>query len=280
MLSCDIKIGKMDTRFWGPSGWLFLHQITFAYDSSKYKSVHTLFSMVPYVLPCKFCRASLTEYMRKDPLEPALASKDLLTQWLYRIHNQVNAKLRNQGQTTGPDPSFESVKKFYEDTLASGCSQTIFPGWEFLFSIAENHPFASQTRNSLPMPDAPLRVSGMTMEQLNELNLLNPEERFPFYKKFWISIADTLPYAEWIPLWKQSIQKAKFIKSIRSRKDLVKALWKVRCSMESVFDLKNRTKFADLCFALASHRSGCSKSTRAITCRKLRERKTSTRKTK
>ncbi len=273
----------MDTRFWGPSGWLFLHQITFAYDPSnthKKKTIETLFLMLPFVLPCKFCRASLTEYMRNDSLKSALDSKDKLTHWLYRIHNEVNAKLRNQGQTIGPDPTFESVKQFYEDNLASGCSQTVFPGWEFLFSIAENHPLSSQARNSSPMPDAPQRTSGMTMEQLNEFNLMTPSERFPYYKKFWISIADSLPYPEWTALWKKSTKHAKLFKSLSSRKELVKSLWKIRCSMEKVFELKNQTKFADLCSTLASHRSGCSKSTRAITCRRAQNHKNSTRKKK
>lgn len=273
----------MDTRFWGPSGWLFLHQITFAYDPSniqKKNSIEKLFLMLPFVLPCKFCRASLSEYLKNDPLHPALESKDTLTQWLYRIHNQVNGKLRNQGQTVGPDPSFQSVKQFYEDNLASGCSKTVFPGWEFLFSVAENHPLSSQARNSTPMPDAPLRVSGMTMEQLNEFNLMQPTERFPLYKKFWLAIADSLPYTEWTTLWKKSAMQAKLFKHLCSRKDLVKTLWKIRCSMENVFELKNRTKFADLCYSLASHRSGCTKSVRAITCRKETKRKVSTRKKK
>ena len=271
----------MDTRFWGPSGWLFLHQITFAYEpATKKQSVSQLFKTLPYVLPCKFCRASLTEYMKEDPVEPALQSKERLTEWLWRIHNQVNAKLRNQGQTIGPDPSFASVNQYYEQSLASGCTQTIFPGWEFLFSIAENHPFSAQSRKSTPMPDAPPRVSGMKLEDLNEFNLLSPQERYSLYRQFWLAISDSLPYMQWTTLWRQSAKQAHLTSAIRSRKRLVKALWKVRCAMENAFELKNRTKFADLCFALASHRSGCSKSTRAITCRKMRERKISTRKKK
>ena len=117
----------MDTRFWGPSGWEFLHQITFAYEPGQH--VKELFEMLPYVLPCKFCRASLTVYLRADPID--LTSRETLSRWLWRIHNAVNDKLRKQGQDVAADPTFESVKMYYMDSLASGCTQTHFPGWTF-----------------------------------------------------------------------------------------------------------------------------------------------------
>ncbi len=158
----------MDTRFWGPSGWRFLHQITFAYNPTLQKdSVQVLFENLPYVLPCKFCRAHLTEHMMKEPLEPALASKEALTKWLYTIHNLVNAKLRSQGIPTQDNPTFQSVKAFYEENLSYGCTQTFFPGWEFLFSIAETHPFSKESQVSGPIPNAPSRSPGMTDEELN-----------------------------------------------------------------------------------------------------------------
>lgn len=260
----------MDTRFWGPSGWIFLHQISFAYELHQKKAVRALFEVLPFVLPCKFCRASLTEYMREDPLELALESRDTLTHWLYRIHNQVNDKLRNQGQPVPENPSFESVAKAYTDSLQSGCTQTFFPGWNFLFSIAENHPLAKPNRNSSPMPDAPPRNPGMTDDELNYFNLMSPNERMPYYKPFWLSIGDCLPYPEWRSTWKSLAKQCPLAKSIHSQWSLKRCLWKMRCAMESQFELQGRTKFADLCQTLAEHRSGCSKSSRAITCRKMR----------
>ena len=144
----------MDTRYWGPSGWKFLHLVTFGYnklDKQKYKD---FFETLPFVLPCKFCRSSLVMYYEKLPVADALDSKESLSRWLWKIHGHVNQKLRDQGQRIEPDPMFAQVKKIYDERIAYGCTRTEFPGWEFLFSVVENHPLAKGD-TSTPMPDAP-----------------------------------------------------------------------------------------------------------------------------
>ena len=60
-------------------------------DQNK-EEMGRVFNALPYVLPCKFCRCSLTEYMDEDPVEPALKSRASLSKWLWRIHNKVNDK--------------------------------------------------------------------------------------------------------------------------------------------------------------------------------------------
>jgi hypothetical protein len=261
----------MDTRFWGPSGWIFLHQISFSYEPVKQKKyVQQLLEMLPFVLPCKFCRTSLTEYMEELPLEPALDSREALTHWMYDIHNKVNEKLRNQGQPVPPNPTFSSVQSFYTEALKNGCTKTFFPGWTFLFSLAENHPLSRQNLNTSPIPNAPHRTSGMSDKELNKYNLFRPRERMPYYKKFWEAIGESLPFLEWRRQWKALDTKYHLQKSLGKRWPLLKALWKVRCEMETSFELQNKTKFADLCETLASHRSGCAKSVRARTCRRAR----------
>lgn len=268
----------MDTRFWGPSGWIFLHQITFAYNPIKQrKVVQQLLESLPFVLPCKFCRASLTEYMKDLPLESALHSKEDLTKWMYDIHNKVNDKLRKQGQPIDTDPTFESVRAFYQSSLENGCTKTFFPGWTFLFSIAENHPLSRQSLNTSPMPEAPSRTSGMSINELNQYNLFKPHERMPFYRKFWEAVGQSLPFEEWRKQWKLLESKHRLLRNIGKRWPLLRSLWKVRCTMEESFELQNQTKFADLCDTLASHRSGCAKSIRVKTCRRMR--RTSKRKT-
>lgn len=261
----------MDTRFWGPSGWRFLHQISFAYNpDTQKKPVRLLFEMLPFVLPCKFCRASLTEYMETDRLEPALASQESLSKWLWRIHNRVNDKLRKQGQPVDPDPTFESVKAFYRDSLASGCTRVQFPGWTFLFSIAENHPLSRASLNTSPMPDSPTRSPGMSIHDLNRYNLFRPAERLQLYRKFWRAVGESLPYPEWRRMWNKAERKQNLQAKTATRWSLLKALYGVRCEMEQTFELEGQTKFADLCDALAEHRSGCGNAKRAITCRKVR----------
>ena len=120
----------MDTRFFGPSGWQLFHLIAF---TSKHPD--DVLNQMKDVLPCKFCRASTTEFVQKHPLrgDPG--------RWLYDIHNMVNHKLRTQCKddpavvNPGEDPAFEAVKKHY-----MSLKPTAVPGGDFLGSIAANYP--------------------------------------------------------------------------------------------------------------------------------------------
>ena len=256
----------MDTRFWGPSGWRLLHTITFAYMPYEKTAMREFFQMLPYVLPCKYCRTSLAGYMDTYPLEAALESRDLLTRWLWKIHNEVNAKLRNQRLHAPPDPPFEAVEKYYKQIIASGCSRTVFHGWEFLFSIADLHPMSNSARKSVPMPGAPPCETMATFEEKNKWNCLKPEERLVMYNIFWRSIAIVLPFKEWRESW----AKTEIPENLSTKSSTMKWLWKVRCTMESDLDLLNRCKYSQLCKTLETFRSDCSKKTRGKTCRKRR----------
>jgi len=262
----------MDTRFWGPSGWRLLHLVAFCYEPEKQKeSVREFFTMLPFVLPCKFCRTSLADYMAEDPLEPALKTRVSLAKWLWRIHNKVNGKLRSQGLLYDVDPSFAAVKKVYEERIAAGCVRVSFEGWDFLFSIAENHPRAASVKNSLPMPGVPLTSSADTNaespEFRNRWNLMKPDERMGFYIRFWKSIGGALPFAAWRHSWNScdlDYSKAE------SRITWIRELWRLRCCLEKELELINHDEFQSLCKRLAEHRSGCGKRRRARTCRKKR----------
>ena len=122
----------MDTRFWGPSGWKLLHHATYVYDNTHKKAYREFFESVPYILPCKYCRTSLTDYYEELPLE-----LDHLVKWQYKIHNKVNDKLRSQGLHVGQNPTFQAVQKHYREWMK--CTQerermALF--WDFLFSVA------------------------------------------------------------------------------------------------------------------------------------------------
>lgn len=261
----------MDTRFWGPSGWRLLHLITFTYEPARRDEVGRFFELLPYVLPCKFCRRSLAEYMESDPLEPVLASRKTLSEWLYRIHNLVNAKLRGQGLPTAPDPSFASVKKEYESRIAAGCSGTEFQGWEFLFSIAENHPFSRGGRNSVPFEGCPTEAA--TAAERNQWNTMKPDERMTFYRKFWIAVGPALPFPEWRDAWRRCAGDQ--VDSLGKRRSWLRALWRIRSCLEKELDLKRSDScFSALCDRLSAHRSGCGKRPRARTCRRQTRRHT------
>jgi len=120
----------MDTRYFGPSGWQLFHLIAFFSPSPE-----KVLLQMHEVLPCKFCRASTTEFVKKHPLrgDPG--------KWLYEIHNMVNNKLRTQCRgdplvvDPGPDPMFEEIKQRY-----SQLRPTHVPGRDFLFCVAANYP--------------------------------------------------------------------------------------------------------------------------------------------
>jgi hypothetical protein len=271
----------MDTRFWGPSGWRILHLISFAYNPSRDKDAYReFFEVLPFVLPCKFCRHSLTCYYEEIPLENGLKNRESFTKWLWNIHNQVNKKLRNQGKRVSTDPTFAEVKKVYNERFQYGCTRTEFPGWEFLFSIAENHPFRRRDA-SLPMPDAPPKET-LRPEDEKELckwNYLSPEILFEYHLRFWKILPLVLPFLEWRTSWKSHVPSQP--DSWKSRKQTLRTLWKIRCAFEKDLELLNRTTFQELCNDLKLYRSACSSSRRARTCRRIRKRtRSQTEKTK
>ena len=249
----------MDTKFWGPSGWKFLHLITFS-DAVKHTSkIRCFFETLPYVLPCKFCRQSLSEYMEDLPLDTADPAK-----WLWKIHNCVNRKLQKQGLNSKDDPPFKSVKELYNEKLSMGCTKTNFEGWEFLFSVVENHPLSKGSLAGTPIKGAPDHIDSTDTLELNRWNMLPGKKRMVFYEQFWNCLPEVLPYPEWKKVWKSCST------DWSSRQSSMQSLWNIRCSMESALQLMDKTNYHSLCKNLRAHRSGCSKSVRAKTCRKKR----------
>ena len=246
----------MDTRYWGPSGWRLLHLISFAAPDLNQKDLCAFFNTLPYVLPCKYCRKSLTEYMQSDP---AILGQTDFPRWLWRIHNDVNDKLKAQRLSNNETPPFKTVKAIYEGRLAAPCTRTTFEGWEFLFSVAEAHPMSIAGRNSEPIHG--WKESADPLER-NRWNIMTPEERLPHYIRFWELLPKVLPFPEWravahncSPGW-------------TTRQDTLKTLWAIRCEMETKLELLNRTNYTSLCKELRHFRSGCSTSQRGKTCRR------------
>jgi hypothetical protein len=257
----------MDTRYWGPSGWRLLHLISFS-AVPKRASLCRFFNVLPYVLPCKYCRKSLSEYVMADPVDCAL-KENRLPKWLWRIHNDVNAKLRRQRIPVDDDPSFAKVRDIYEERLLAGCTRTTFEGWEFLFSVAESHPFSRQGRSSLPCPDHPSaeELAVATPLERNRWNAMTPEERMPYYEEFWRLLPEVLPFDEWRRAWTKAAAAST---GVACRIECLKHLWSIRCHMERELELLNRTTYDSLCKELRTYRSGCSTSTRGKTCRRKR----------
>jgi hypothetical protein len=114
------------TRLWGPSGWLFLHCVTFGYPYKidptnqehleKQNDYYRFFYYLGKILPCKYCRNSYEEFFMNNSLLRHLGSRKELSKWLYDIHNLVNDKL---GVPTCERPSFEEITERYESFRAA-----------------------------------------------------------------------------------------------------------------------------------------------------------------
>lgn len=261
----------MDTRFWGPSGWKLLHLITFSYEYSptNVTTYAQFFESLPFILPCKFCRASLTDYYREHPFRIGDKLIDGLDfrKWLYDIHNCVNGKLRKQGLNPSPDPKYSAVKKFYEDWLKCDWRQHLATFWDFLFAVAYNHP-KETTASSKPMPDCPVDAYKCKDKcEKNKWNLLSMPERLYWFKRFWSYLPVVLPGViaeKWQEAQRQNPP------TLECRRSTLAWLWRMRCALDSDF----KDPYTSVCKKIANFSSDCGKKRNAITCRKRRINKT------
>lgn len=114
------------TRLWGPSGWLFLHCITYGYPYKidptnqehleKQNDYYRFFYYLGKVLPCKYCRNSYDDFFSTKSLMTCLGSRKDLTKWLYDVHNLVNDKL---GVPQCERPTFEEIEERYQSFRAA-----------------------------------------------------------------------------------------------------------------------------------------------------------------
>jgi len=114
------------TRIWGPSGWLFLHCITFGYPYkidptnpehiAKQNDYYRFFYYLGKVMPCKYCRNSYMDFFTTKSPMSKLGSRKEFTKWLYDIHNMVNDKL---GVPSCERPTFEEVEDQYQSFRAA-----------------------------------------------------------------------------------------------------------------------------------------------------------------
>ena len=261
----------MDTRFWGPSGWKLLHLITFDYNYSKENSENFVrfFESLPYILPCKFCRASLTDYYRELPFQlgnTIIPGLDL-RKWLYNIHNCVNNKLRKQGLNPTPNPKYSDIKKFYEDWAKCDWSQHLSTFWDFLFAVAYNHP-RQIINNSTPMPNCPSEVYKCKDKcEKNKWNVLGVTDRIYWFNQFWLYLPVVLPVQIGLK-WREAERKNP--PTLDCRKSALAWLWRMRCTLDSKF----QDPYTVVCKKLATFSSDCGKRRLTITCRKRRLNKT------
>ena len=102
----------MNPKFWGPSGWIFLHSITMNYPkepTEEDKQVYfNFFKNLEHVIPCEKCGYNYSINLQKFPIQPALESRDTFIRWLIQVHNEVNK------ETGKKEYSYEEVIEEYK----------------------------------------------------------------------------------------------------------------------------------------------------------------------
>jgi hypothetical protein len=253
----------MDTRFWGPSGWRLLHCTTFQETPTSIQDLRSFFELVAFILPCKYCRASFTDYITADPI-PA-HQKDF-PHWLYRIHNRVSGKLREQKLLETPDPKWSEIQKRYKEWIQAPCSRRRLVGWDFLFSVAYTTP--SHSVSSKPMPGAPPKRFLKTAELQNRWNVLTREERIPFLQKWWSLLPAVLPFESWREAWKKALHEYGPAPVKQGRHKMTAWLYKMEkfiCAF--LQESTPHDSFEGLCSELSAFSSGCGSAKRSKTCR-------------
>lgn len=244
----------MDTRFWGPSGWRLLHLITWNAHTLQQDKLMKFLRLLVYVLPCKYCRASLTDYYTSDPIP---SNPRDAPQWMYRIHNCVNNKLRDQKLLDTQNPSWEEVKRRYDSINKAPCTRRHMIGWDFLFSVAYTIPGPGV--HGTPMQNSPPLSALKTPELRNRWSVISRTERLPYIDEWWDTLEYVLPYKEWRNAWKTVA--AKRPRAAAGRDAVTKWLYQAEKSVcAALNDTTPHTTFTGLCSELNTFSSGCGKS--------------------
>lgn len=270
----------MDTRFWGPSAWKLFHLAAEICNGSSCTKedrqyIPAFFDTIPYILPCKFCRHSLTDYYRDHPYkdEKGLLPREFpLQKWMYTIHNCVNEKLRKQGLYPSPNPPYRKVKTMYKQFASCPWKQQLSYVWDFLFSVAYHHPKEKQLY-SKPIPECPKEVQHCKDSiEKNKWNVLPLNERMEWFTKFW-TLLPAIFSKELSREWKKanltltgSSLTTSSSSYLSTRSSILEWLWKMRCHLERDY----HDPYSTVCKKIASFSSDCATQKGAFTCRKKR----------
>lgn len=190
---------------------------------------------------------------------------------MFRIHNRVNGKLREQKLLTTPDPKWTEIEKRYRDWLSAPCSIGRMIGWDFLFSIAYTTP--SPVVASAPMVGAPPCEALTTSELRNRWNCMTREERFPFLASWWESLGHVLPFDAWKRAWASGLQTIGKPPVEKGRRPMTAWLFKMeKYVCRHLREAALHDSFAGLCTELSAFSSGCGTSKRSKTCRAKKQR--------
>ena len=105
----------MAPSVWGPVFWTTMHIVTLGYSPNPTKeekeAVIQFFRSLEFVIPCPICRAHYSKFLKDDPVENHVGSRDALIKWLFDVHNNVNMQLNKPTLTW--EQYIEQIKKLH-----------------------------------------------------------------------------------------------------------------------------------------------------------------------
>jgi hypothetical protein len=194
--------------------------------------------------------------------------------WLYRIHNRVNGKLRDQHLLKTPNPPWSAVKAEYEALYKAPCTRNAMIGWDFLYSVVYTTPCSAVASESLP--DAPPPETLTTPDLRNRWNTMGREERIQFIGRWWDALPRVLPYKSWRRAF--SSREPKRPALTEGHKAVTEWLFQVEQHVCKALHVPaNHASFGGLCRKLAVFQSKCGakKTRKTKTCRSKQTRRRS-----
>lgn len=100
--------------FAGPAGWVLIHSSAVKYSPHSDKHAYKMF--IQSLIELYPDNSLFIEAVNKFDLNEALKSNDALFRWTYDVHDYISVKKRMKS------PNFESIKKYYYETLGEKCA--------------------------------------------------------------------------------------------------------------------------------------------------------------
>ncbi len=111
----------MDPELWGPKLWFFLHTVSFEYEptTNSKREYAIFFNSIKSILPCNICKTHFVEFLKTNPIEKNLESKESLIKWVLACHNNVN-RSNNKAEWTYDDLVKHYTSIFKNDLYNKG----------------------------------------------------------------------------------------------------------------------------------------------------------------
>jgi hypothetical protein len=82
---------------WGPIFWCTLHIVSLAYPTeptyAEKRAAKDFFNSFTQLLPCPVCKEHFREVIAMLPVDTWLDNRASVTEWVWMLHNRVNARL-------------------------------------------------------------------------------------------------------------------------------------------------------------------------------------------